>query len=154
MLHGCWIFVFYKLKARPPNLQKDDDSLYCKPVIFLRFSRSSYFSPFAFSFSLTNPALLLEESLLWLHTHNPSQKSLCLKSPNHSLYPSYNLELPTLYQLLGYAPRYPSQAEILVDRIHGLQQLFPKYIGTLSPRIVLRPKKKEGGWWCRKPMVK
>lgn len=104
--------------------------------------------------SLTNPALLLEESLLWLHTHNPSQKSLCLKSPNHPLYPSYNLELPTLYQLLGYEPRYPSQAEILVDRIHGLQQLFPKYIGTLSPRIVLRPKKKEGGWWCRKPMVK
>lgn len=42
-------------------------------------------------------------------------------------------------------PRYPSQAEILVDRIHGFQQLFPKYIGTLSPRIVLRKKRKEGG---------
>lgn len=48
------------------------------------------------STSLTSPDLLHEERLLWLHTLNPSQKSLCLKSLTLSAHLSYKLELPTL----------------------------------------------------------
>lgn len=92
--------------------------------------------------SLTSPALLHEESLLWFHILNPSQKSLCQRSPTSPVHLSYKLDLPSLDQLLGCMPGYPSQAGMLVDRIHGSQKLFSKHIGTLSPRNVLGGKRR------------
>lgn len=72
----------------------------------------------------------------------PARSPYVQKSPTSPVHLSYKLDLPSLDQLLGCVPGYPSQAGTLVDRIQGSQKLFSKHIGTLSPRNVLGGKRR------------